>query len=198
MKISKKSITALTFTLGACVFLSTAIADAMLGSGYDQLKGTVKHTAAQMEKGLNSYTIEALLTVKDNNQMLFQTSSFQEIDREKQASEETSVVQYSNGETMSDYSYADKKYSIYKNGTDAKYYVSELREGIDRGNRFTNPFNETGAPEIEKVVDAIVGNLKDYVQAEERPEGGKRYSGSLSEAQVPAVVDAVSSSASSR
>jgi hypothetical protein len=45
MKLSKKAITALSFTIGASIFISTAFADAMLGSGYDRLKGSAKTTA---------------------------------------------------------------------------------------------------------------------------------------------------------
>jgi hypothetical protein len=195
MKLSKKGITALSFTLGACLFVSTAFADTLLGSGYDRLKGSAKNTAAQMEKGLNSYTIEALYVLKDNDQTLLQASTSNKIDSEKQASENTTVTQYSNGETTTNYSYTDQKISVWKNGTDDKYYVTEFSEDVQRGDwkSFNNPFNEQGAAEIEKIVDALVGNLKDYVQAEERADGGRVYSGSLSEAQVPAVVNAVSS-----
>ncbi|WP_141335514.1 hypothetical protein [Paenibacillus sp. tmac-D7] len=195
MKLSKKSISVLSFTIGACVFVSTAFADMALGSGYDRLKNSVKNTSAQMEKGLNNYTVEALFTLKDNDQTFLQASTFNKIDNEKQASENSTKTQYSNGETTTNYSYSDQKLSIWKSGTDDKYYVTEYPDDIDRGsgNRFDSPFNEKGAPEVEKIVDALVGNLKDYVQVEERPEGGRVYSGSLSEAQVPAVVNAVSS-----
>ncbi len=144
---------------------------------------------------MNNYTVEALFTLKDNDQTFLQASTFNKIDNEKQASENSTKTQYSNGETTTNYSYSDQKLSIWKSGTDDKYYVTEYPDDIDRGsgNRFDNPFNEKGAPEVEKIVDALVGNLKDYVQVEERPEGGRVYSGSLSEAQVPAVVNAVSS-----
>jgi hypothetical protein len=195
MKLSKKSMTALSFAIGACLFVSTAFADTLIGSGYDRLKGTAKTTAAQMEKGLNNYTIEALFTLKDNDQSLFQTSIVHKIDTEKNASEETTVTQKSDGKTTSNYSYSDNKTSIWKSGVDDKYYVTEFPEDVKRVERskFTSPFNEKGAPEIEKIVDALVGNLKDYVQVEESADGGKVYTGSLSEAQVPAVVNAVSS-----
>lgn len=195
MKVSKKTITVLSFTIGACVFVSTAFADMLIGSGYDLLKSSAKNTAAQMEKGLNNYTVEALFTMKDNGQTLLQATTSNKIDTEKQASENSTVTQNSNGETTTNYSYADPKLSIWKSGTDDKYYVTEFTEDMDtgKGNRFENPFNEKGAPEVEKIVDAMVGNLKDYVQVEERAEGGRVYSGSLSEAQVPALVNAVSS-----
>lgn len=193
MKLSKKAFTVLSFTIGACVFVSTAFADTLLGSGYDRLKGSLKNTAAQMEKGLNNYTIEALATFKDNDQALLQISTVKKFDIEKQATEENSATQNSNGKTTSYYSYNDKKQSVWKSEKDDKYYVTEFSSEIDRSNRNSNPFNEKGAPEIEKIVDALVGNLKDYVQVEEKPDGGKAYSGSLSEAQVPAIVNAVSS-----
>ncbi|NOU94038.1 hypothetical protein GC093_12525 [Paenibacillus sp. LMG 31456] len=195
MKLTKKSITVLSFTIGACLFVSTAFADTLLGSGYDRLKGSAKNTAAQMEKGLNNYTIEALFTMKDNNQTVLQATTVNKIDMEKQASENSTVDQGPDGKTTSNYSYTDKKLSVWKNGTDNKYYVTEFSNDVNRAarNRFTSPFNDKGAPEIEKLFDALVGNLKDYVQVEERADGAKVYSGSLSEAQVPAVVNAVSS-----
>ncbi len=193
MKLSKKAITALSFTVGACMFVSTALADMAIGSGYDRLKDAAKHTAEQMENGLDNYTIEGLFTLKDNGQTLTEASTFTKIDAVKKAFEENTVTQHWNGETTSHYSYRDQQRSIWKNEMEDKYYVTEYARDIDRWNRFTNPFNEEGAPEIEKIVDALVGSLKDYVQMEELAEGGKVYSGSLSEAQVPAVVNAVAS-----
>jgi len=195
MKLGKKSMTALSFTIGACIFVSTAFADTLLGSGYDRFKGSVKHTTAQMEKGLNNFTVEALFTLKDNGQTLLQSSTTNKIDTVNKASEESYVTQQPNGETRSRYTYTDKKTSIYKNGIDNKYYVTEMPKDTVRGESFlfSNPLNDKGAPEIEKIVDAVVGNLKDYVQVEEKPDGGKAYSGTLTEAQVPALVNAVSS-----
>jgi hypothetical protein len=194
MKLSKKAITVLSFAVGACVFVSTALADMALGSGYDKLKASGKHTAAQMEKGLNNYTIETLLTLKSNEQSLLQVSSVQRIDTEKRITESTTIDQSFNGETSSHYSYTDPKQSIWKSNSDDIYYVSEFsREFAGEREAFTSPFQEEGAEEIEKIVDALVGSLKDYVQVQEKPEGGRSYSGALSEVQVPALVNAVTS-----
>ncbi|WP_202080443.1 hypothetical protein [Caldalkalibacillus salinus] len=196
MKFKKSTLTVLSFTVGACMFVSTAFADMALGTGYDRLKHTVKGTAAQMEEDLDNYTIEMLVTLKDNDQTLFESSIYHKIDNENQASEETSVTQYSNGETTRHYRYYDQEMSVWKNNTDDRYYVTEYDDDFDRGNRkniFTNPFNEDGAAEMEKIADAVVGNLKDYVQFEDTPDGGRAYSGHLSEAQVPALINAVSS-----
>jgi hypothetical protein len=193
MKLSKKTMTTLSFTLGACIFLSTAFADAMLGSGYDRLKQAAKQTAAQMEQGLDNFTVEAMITLKDNGETLLHDSMQNKFDSVTQASENISTKQYAGGESTKDYSYSDKKLTVWKHGSDDRFYATEFPEDVDRRHWFANPFNEKGAPEIEKIVDALVGNLKDYVQAEEKPDGSKVYSGTLSEAQVPAVVNAVTS-----
>lgn len=197
MKLSKKSITVLSFTVGACLFVSTAFADALLGSGYDRLKDSAKNTAAMMENGLNNFTVETLYTLKDNDQTLLQSSSFSKMDTVNQVSENTEVTKNAKGETTSNYSYSDKQQSINKNALDNTYYVFENPAYMNRDLKgpaeFRNPFKENGAAEVEKIVDAVVGSLKDYVQVEEGTDGGKVYSGSLSEAQVPAIVNAVSS-----
>lgn len=195
MKLSKKSVTVLSFTLGACLFVSTAFADTLLGSGYDRLKGSAKTTASMMDKDMKNYTLEALYTLKDNDKTLLQGSTSKKMDTEKQMTEENTATKNEDGETTSRYYYSDIKNSVSKTGTDNTYYVTEYPAKVNKNNpaNFDNPFEEKGAAEIEKIVDAVVGGLKDYVQVEEGPEGGKVYSGSLSETQVPAILNAVSS-----
>jgi hypothetical protein len=77
---------------------------------------------------------------------------------------------------------------------DETYFVTEYDPPLpQREKPFHDPFKEQGAAELEKVFDAIVGNLKDYVQVENGTDGGKTYSASLSEAQVPALINAIAS-----
>ena len=54
-----------------------------------------------------------------------------------------------------------------------------------------NPFKEKEATDVEKIVDALVGNLKDAVVVTENSDGSKTLSGSLSESQIPALINAV-------
>ena len=44
---------------------------------------------------------------------------------------------------------------------------------------------------MEKIADALVGNLKDAVVVTENSDGSKTLSGSLSESQIPALINAV-------
>ncbi|WNR43832.1 hypothetical protein [Paenibacillus roseipurpureus] len=195
MKLSKKSLTVLSFTVGACLFVSTAFADALLGSGYDGLKSSAKNTAALMEKDLHSFTAEMLYTLKDNDQTLLQSSSINKTDTDNHVTEETEVTTNAKGETNTGYSYYDTKQTITRNSSDNTYYVMERPADVNRKgpSEFSNPFKEKGAAEVEKIVDAVVGSLKDSVQVEEGTDGGKVFTGSLSEAQVPALVNAVTS-----
>ncbi|WP_309121257.1 hypothetical protein [Paenibacillus sp.] len=196
MKVSKKAIPVVAFALGACVFVSTALADMALGTGYDRLKEAAKHTASQMEAELQNYTLEASFTLKDNNRILLQSSSVKKIDTVKQASIETEVSKTGSGETTTGhYRYNDMERTIWKSDEENKYYVSEYVDnpfGQERS-PFANPFRRDGAAEFERIVDALVGSLKEQVQVEERSDGGITYSGTLTEAQVPAVVNAVAS-----
>ncbi|MBO8173145.1 MAG: hypothetical protein H0Z33_14795 [Bacillaceae bacterium] len=193
MKLGKKAFTILSFAIGTSIFVSTAFADMALGSGYDRLKSAIKNTTAQMEQDLNNYTVESLITLKANDQTLYQRTEVGKYDHDKQAIERATTSQNLNGKMTSHYYYSDNKRSISKNGTDNKYFVSEFPERMDDREIFTDPFNEDGAPEMEKIIDALVGNLKDEVQVEEKPDGSRIYSGSLSEMQVPALINAVSS-----
>ncbi|WP_281888606.1 hypothetical protein [Paenibacillus sp. YYML68] len=195
MKRSKKSLTVLSFTIGACLFVSTAFADALLGSGYDKLKQAIKDTAGQMESGMENYTVETVVILKSSEQVLMQSVNQMKVDQAKKAKEELSQTQQAGGNTHSRFSYRDPKLSIWKNDSGDHYFVSENTRPSSQFNvtPFGNPFKEKGAPEIEKIVDAFVGSLKEYVQAEETVDGGISYGGSLSEAQVPALVNAVAS-----
>lgn len=192
MKLRKKTVTILSFALGTTLFLSTAFADVLIGSGYEQLKGSVKNTASQLEKELNNYTVEMVYTAKDNGETFMQGSEKVKIDNAQKAMEQIRVTQDGDKSPVQSYTYNDETRTIQKNDGDDAYYVVEFDQPRNQ-EFFSNPFNNEREAELEKVFDAIVGNLKDYVQTEENPNGGKTYTASLSEAQVPALINAVAS-----
>lgn len=193
MKLDKKGMTIASFAIGACLFVTTAFADMALGTGYDRLKQTIKHTAHQMETGLGNFTMETEFTLEADGRTVNRETTIHKVDAEKNASENITTRLKADGETTTSYSYSDQTRMIWKSVDEDKYYVTEFVNGRPARKPFTNPFNERGAPELEKIFDALVGNLKDYVQVEETSKGGRIYSGSLSETQVPALVNAVSS-----
>jgi len=57
--------------------------------------------------------------------------------------------------------------------------------------RINNVFEDEDFEYIERIFDALIGNLKEYVVVTEDADGNKEFSGKLSDAQIPAVVNAV-------
>lgn len=190
MKINKKFYAPLAFTLGALIFASTAFADVAMGSGYDRLKDSIKNTSAKLDKGFDSYTMDTTIVMKDNGSVLVQAPSKRKVDNIKNA-EESMTETISNGKSESSYYYTDNTCYINKNNNDNTYFVQNI-SNQPRQRRSRDPFAEKDFKEVEKIFDAVVGNLKNNVQVE-NVSGGKEYSGSLSETQVPSLINAVMS-----
>ncbi len=60
MKLGKKGLLALSFVVGACMFVTTAFADMALRTGYHQLKDSIKHTSNWLASAEESYTLTLL------------------------------------------------------------------------------------------------------------------------------------------
>lgn len=70
------------------------------------------------------------------------------------------------------------------------HQIKYQSENVDQA-KMNNPFKESGESDIEKIIDALVGNLKDYAVVEQKTDGSKEVSGSISQEQIPAIVNAV-------
>ncbi|MGH4122791.1 MAG: hypothetical protein ACREV6_07670 [Clostridium sp.] len=189
MKLNKKTTTIISFALGTVMFTTTAIAQVLSKSGYDQLKDSVKYTAESCTTKLSSYTMDMSFSLKDNGTVIYSGNSLNKVDVPKGAKETVSTKL--EGLTKSeDYNYSDKNGSIFKDSTKNIYYATEFASPQEIITS-KNPFKEKGADDMEKIADALVGNLKDAVVVTENSDGTKTLSGSLSEAQIPALVNAV-------
>ncbi len=103
---------------------------------------------------------------------------------------ETVTTRLEGSKKTEDYNYSDKNGSISKNGDQNIYYTNEYANP-QKSTTSKNPFKEDGAADMEKIADALVGNLKDAVVVTENSDGSKTLSGSLSESQIPALINAV-------
>jgi hypothetical protein len=117
------------------------------------------------------------------------TSKFDNVNK---STEESTTAQLSDGTSSYNYNYRDPSSIIWYNSQDKVYYLTEFTK-----NRsypiIENPFKEERAKDMEKIADALVGNLKDYIVVENKDDGSKKLSGSLNETQIPALINAVSS-----
>ncbi len=189
MKFKKKTAMILSFALGTTMLATTAIAEIASKTGYDVLKDSIKYTAESATTKLSSYTMDMSFVVKADGNVIASEKSLNKYDVSKKATE--SITTSIDGKKTFDYyNFSDKNGSISKNNNEAVYYVTEFTTPQE-GHIFTNPFKEKGAEDVERIADILVGNLKDYVIVNEKSDGSKELSGSLSESQIPALINAV-------
>lgn len=195
MKMRKKTAMIISFGLGTVMFVTTAFAEVSSKSGYEQLKDAFKYTSESCSSKLPNYTLDISFVVKDNGNVIASEESLNKYDVSKYAMESNSTrVDVSNVKTES-YYYNDKEESINQNtgnGSEDIYYVNQ-HNSTTKAELFANPFKEKQAADVEKIADALIGNLKDYVVVTQNTDGSKELSGSLTEAQIPALVNAVTS-----
>lgn len=192
MKIKKKTAMLVSFTLGSLIFATTALADIANKSGYDQLKDTLKITADSASNKLDSFTLDFSSVIKDNDKILTSDNEVQKHDRSKKAEEYLSTRESIEAGKFNSTTYSDPTTMIQQNDKDLTYYVTEFTEPR-KIETFNNPFDENQASDVEKIADAVVGSLKDQVMVKENQDGTKDFSGSLSEVQIPTLVNAVAS-----
>lgn len=191
MKFNKKNATIAAFALGATILVTSAFADTMLGSGYNSLKSATKTTMAKLSKEVDSFSANATITFKMDGNIIEESSSNGKFDIVNNA-KESEDSNFRKGELRESYWYSDKEKRIYKNN-DGSYNVIE-RQNIKGENEevVQNPFEDEQVRDMEKILDAFVGNLQDAIQVEEA--GGKKiYIGNLTETQIPSMVNAISS-----
>lgn len=191
MKIKKKTAMITSFTLGLLMFATTAMAEIASKSGYDQAKDALKYSAESFTSKLSNYTIDISMNIKDNGKVIISENTVNKYDVTKNSCE--NFYTRINGSKKSEgYFYRDKDIMVDTSENQDLYFVTEY-EGSNEGRVLRNPFEEKNAGDIEKIGDAIVGSLKDYVIVDEKTDGSKELSGSISEAQIPALVNAVTS-----
>ncbi|UHA75156.1 hypothetical protein [Paenibacillus sp. 481] len=177
--------------VGACIYGVTAFADSTIGSGYDRFKGSLLHTTAQLEKDLDNYTIKAVMTLKENDKTLYQSTTTSKNDIVKQAVEEFETVQDSNGEVVYYHMYRDKEHMMSKSSLKKEYSVAETDKNVTHGEKFnfTSTVESRDAAKIVSVVDSVVGHMKDDIQVGEQSDNGKVYAVNWSEGQTPVMVN---------
>ena len=192
MKISKKAMSLCAVLVGAAVFTTAAAADVMLGSGYTGAKDALKSTMAYLSSEADSFTVDGEFAVTVDGKTFTRSVFSGKSDNRLGMQETHETSTEPDGETYSRYTYEDGERWVTKDEDDDLYYVHKINreDGEDGEPLFTNPFEEEQGQDLEKVVDAFAGTMKDVVQAEET-DGGRIYSGTMCDAQVPAVVNAL-------
>lgn len=190
--MKKKTAMIISFAVGSILFATSAFAEVASKSGYDQLKDGIKYTTDSCANKLQSYTFNLSVVVRDNGNIIESHEGINKYDVSKNARENTSANVENTGKKYTDYYYSDKNCSISYNSSQNMYFENDFTN-TNNEMSFSDPFKEKQAGDIEKIADALIGNLKDYVVVKQNPDGTKELSGSLSESQIPALINAVAS-----
>lgn len=186
---NKKFFIAFCFSIGLIIFVSTAFADISSKSGYQQLKDSVKYTFKSMDKHLSSYTITTSTVIKDNSKLIMSSEEIKK--QSKTANEEHNTYLNGNTQKQSFYYYNDKDTSISYDTSNDTYYLYENSGDYKKAS--VDPFSEPFSNELEKIFDLFIGNLKDSVTYENKPDGSKKFSGFINQSQIPALINALTS-----
>ncbi len=176
-------------TLGSGLLITSAYAGIGDAPGYEAYKSAIKNTIS-----VQNVTEKASLSVQDNGAELLQVNSTVKADKSKHnASAAIEVQSGSTKETFDLYSQADKK--IMKSSRSDTYSIFEFGAGKHKNRHKEDDSNTDGveSSEIENVVDALVGNLKDYVQLTPQSDGTKTIEVQLNSSQIPAAANAIGS-----
>lgn len=195
MKLRKKTIMAVSFALGTLMFATTAMAEVNSKSGYDQFKDAVKYTAKQTTTGFSSYTLNQSVNIKDGDSIVYSSNTTSKYDVINKAME--NVTEFYNGKDKNDsYFYNDKNTQITKainDKAEAYYSVTNFTNENTNIKWLQNPFEQDKAADMEKIADALVGNIKDAVVFTAKSDGNKELSGSINNTQIPSIVNALAS-----
>lgn len=188
MKENKKMLSALALLLGAVVLTTSALADVLLGSGYLGLKNAAKVTMNKLANETASFMVEMSGSFEIDGVVIKEASSIDKFDMINNAKE---IINTDSSTGKTYYNYSDSEISISRYGDTDTYHVYERAlHGDEEYTIFENPFEEDEAKDAERIVDAFVGSLSDIVQVFES-DGKKMYTGNLSEAQIPPLLNAV-------
>ncbi|WP_248929948.1 hypothetical protein [Paenibacillus hamazuiensis] len=161
----------------------SAMADS---SGYDVFKDAWKHT-----KTAESIGGKVTVTLADNGTQLMQVNSqFKANHKTADASADVTAVSGSVTRAMNVY-HQDGKMILKTSDSDV-YKVIE-GAGPDKEQFHNSADHEEFSAAAEKVVDALVGNLRSQVTQQTQAGGGTQLSLHMTDGQVPAVIDAIGS-----
>ena len=188
---ANKQYAIIALILSAVVFTGTAFADALLGTGYDNFKAAGKKTILLVDNDTHNHTIETSFTLKIDDIIIAQEKETIKVDSQNDKRESSSTGLENGMKERSRTSYRDNEMEISTNSEDDTYFVYKYND--DRYQYRGSSTLPDYIDDIEKIVDAAVGSLKNNIQYENTENGGKSYVGNVSDAEVPTLINAVSS-----
>ncbi|RKP56942.1 hypothetical protein D7Z26_02840 [Cohnella endophytica] len=171
--------------ISSVVMLSTGLTALAGTSGYEDYKTALKTT-----KALNSVSVQAVATLRDNGIVLTEAQGNLKANLKTETKSGSFKVSNKGVEQSVElYSLTDGQ--AWKKGDADTYFVKKDPLDKESDNSEESKDSSWLDQQAETVIDALVGNLKDYVTVDTRSDGSKSISLSLDSVQIPAVVQAL-------
>lgn len=172
------------------IMLFTAAYGAFAGSsGYESYKSAFKNTISA-----KSITPKIQISVSDNGNALVNVDSTMKINKENKSSSGSITVTSGDQQNTTDI-YRQNGQTIIKNSDSDTYQVTQFDKSRKQGEQQPGEkdLNSALASDIENVIDAVVGNIQNYITIQNNPDGTNDVALHLTDSQIPPVVNAVTS-----
>lgn len=167
-----------TLVLGVVILCASAFANAGAQNGYEAFKAALKNT-----KELNNGTVVVQMSLQNARQQIAEADARLKYDKEKQLINKQARVSVGGDE---------KTFAMFKQDGQIIKYDSQRDIYQIKAKKRYHSSSEQHSPCVatERLVDAVMGNTKDYVTLTTLAGGKSEINLTLSEQQVPPVVQA--------
>lgn len=169
--------------ISSIVMVATGISAMASTSGYDAYKSALKNT-----KTASSVAVQAAAQLQDNGKVVVDASGSAKVSLTTKAASGSAEVT-ANGTQQSISFYKQKDGAVLKSSASDVYYVKP--QNAKEKHKPKDASEQQMSQQVETVIDALVGNLKDYVAVNDQADGSKQISVQLDNAQLPAAVNAI-------
>lgn len=169
--------------ISSVVMVATGISALASNSGYDAYKSALKNT-----KTAQSVSVQAAGSLQDNGAVLAQANgSFKVSLNNETASGSAEVI--ANGAQQSMNFYKQASGTVVKSSASDVYFVTQENKQKHTKANTQNEYDMS--QQAETVIDALIGNLKNYVSVNALSDGSKDITVQLDNAQIPTVINAI-------
>ena len=190
MRKKKRMLGAVSLLIGCVMLITSAFANTIGNAGYSDYKDSLKKLLTLGELGSATITTETSV-VYDGGILESYTSVFS-FNREQQAIMNKNINSYWESESYSVFD-GDGRKQIYLNNEDQQYYYwydNYWRSDFEDNLPFSAEYEEEQVNLIERIADAVIGDLKSYFISS-KTDNGKLITFRLENSQVPDLVNLI-------
>jgi len=171
--------------ISSIVMVTTGFSALASTTGYDAYKSALKNT-----KAASNVSVQAAASLQDNGNVLADLTSNLKVNLSNETASGT-VDMTANSSKQSLAFFKQNNQTVLKPSASDVYYVKQEGKGRHQHDDNESKDEAQTSQQIETVIDALVGNLKDYVNVDSQADGSKQISVQLDNTQIPTVVNAI-------